>query len=232
MIEIAWLARRAVQTVARPAFEQARGKALIDFQRVKIEQVRYQRPLWAQGIVAGTDGGDAAIVENDFQFGDVLGRGAVNWGMRAAGIISNHAAQGRARTGRHIRAEAQAMGPKKIVELIQHYPRPDADSSAFQIQIVNLAVIPGEIDDEAFSDGAADESGPSAARNDRDACLPCRRDNGAGLANIARKGDADRLDLIDGGICSVELTAEIVEGDLAIRAGESCPLLCRCHRLA
>ena len=110
--------------------------------------------------------------------------------MGAGGIVGNHAAQGRARTRRHVRAETKTLWPEEIVQLVQHDAGADADGAAFRVEIADVPVVSREINDEAVADGSAGQARARAARDDRDTRLRRRLDDGAGLVRAAGNATA------------------------------------------
>ena len=229
MSQIARLAHRPGQRVAGPAFQQTRRKALGNLQRVQRSQAFQQVALSRQRVVAGADFHHAPVAGYNFQHADVIRRRAINRRVRAGRIVGNHAAQRRARTGRHVRAETESVRMQKIVQLIQHHARADADGAAFQVQVVDVPVVAREINDQAVADGSARKARARAARNDRHARLRRRLDDGAGLVRAAGKRHGQRLDLVNRRVRGVELARQIVKGDFANRRLQRGQLLIWCH---
>src|SRR5439155_13974852 len=128
----------------------------------------------------------------------------------------NHAAERSARTRGHIGSEAKTVRAEKVVQLVQDHTRPDPHHAAFDVQVCDFTVIARKINDETITDRASHQTGAGAPRNDRYARLARRLDDGAGLPRVAREGDRDRLDLIDGGVGGVELARQIIEGDFTV----------------
>src|ERR1035437_7360421 len=109
------------------------------------------------------------------------------------------------------------MRMEKIVQLVQHDTRADANGLAFQVKIVNVAVVAREINNKTVANGSARKTRSRAARNDRYTRLRRRLDDGAGLVRAAGKRHGQRLDLVNGRIRRVDLARQIVKGDVAIR---------------
>src|SRR6266851_7790217 len=63
MVEVPWLTGAAVQRITWAAFQQARRHAFLDFQGVKIDEVRHQFALLLKSVLIWSDFYDAAIVE-------------------------------------------------------------------------------------------------------------------------------------------------------------------------
>ena len=161
---------------------------------------------------------DPAISQHDFQLVDMIRGSAINWRVGAARIIGDHPAEGGPRAGRHVRPEAKPMRTQQIVQMIQHHARPHAHRAPLQIQLCDFEIVPREIDHQAVTNGTADQARARAARNDADSRLRCRFNQTAGLAGIARKGHAHRLDLVNGRIGGIELPRQVIECNGAIRA--------------
>ena len=87
-----------------------------------------------------------AIREHDLQLVDMIGSRAINRRVRAAGIVGNHPAQGRARTGRHIGPEAKSLRAEEFIELIQHDARPNPYGAPCEVKFGNLAVVARKVD--------------------------------------------------------------------------------------
>src|ERR1041385_2905842 len=97
------------------------------------------------------------------------------------------------------------MRSQEFVELIEHDARTDAHSASFQIEIGDLPKGTGEIDDEPFADGPADEPGSRAAWNYGYTHVSGGFDDGAGLTLSFWKSNGQGLDLIDRSVSGVKL---------------------------
>src|SRR5437899_5790464 len=102
---------------------------------------------------------NGTIGQNDFEFLDVIRRRSIIGGVGSARIIRNHSAEGRTRARRDIRAKAESVRTKKLIELIQDDTRSNSNRPAFEIEIGDQPQMAREIDHDAFTNGTADEPG-------------------------------------------------------------------------
>ena len=145
----------------------------------------------------GPDIHNSAIGENDLGGNDVIGGRAVNGHVRAGGIVRDHSADCRARARRDIRTETKSMGFEKRIELVEHHARADAYRTIVDIEIVDLAIVPREIDDQPVADRVPDQTRAGAAWCDRNIFVRGGADDRAGFVGAARKRHANWLDLIN-----------------------------------
>ena len=113
--------------------------------------------------------------------------------------------------------------------MIQHDAGANADRAALLVEVPDLTVVAREINDEAVADGSARKTRSRAARDDRHARLRRRPDDGTGIVRVGGKRHGQRLDLVNGRVCGVELTRQIVKSDVANRRLQSGQLLIGCH---
>ena len=76
---------------------------------------------------------DAAVREEHAQGNDMVDSLAVNDGMRAGGIVGDHAADGGAVGRRYVRGEVQSVRPYGGVEVVENAARLDADPALARI---------------------------------------------------------------------------------------------------
>ena len=189
------LAQTTVQAIAGPPLGQARRHAPPDFLLIFSQQFL---ELMAQGFqpVQAVRVGDAAVGHHHFQRKHVVPRAAIEWRMRSGGIVGDHAAEGGARAGGDIRTEPPAVRPQKVIQLIQYHPRSDAHGAPFQIQFADLAVMPGEINDQTVAQGAAGQTAARAPRNDRPSLRRGALDGFRRFAGRFGKSHPDWRDLV------------------------------------
>src|SRR5882724_10070147 len=120
---------------------------------------------------------------------------------------------------------------QKMIQLIQYHSRAHANGATLQINVRDLLIVSRKINDQSLPERPARKSRARAARNDGDAGLAGRLDDGARLFGAPRKCHRQRLDLVDRSVGCVQLPGEIVEGDLAIHRRERRDLLSRSHRV-
>ena len=171
----------------------------------------------------GPDFDNSAVCQNNFRGKNVIGGHAVNWDPRAGRIVRDHPADGGARTRGHVGAETKSMRLEKPVQLVEHDAGADAHAAIVDVEIVDLAIVPGEIDDQSFADRISDQASPGAARRDRDVFVSGSFDDGARFLAAGGKGNAERLDLVNRRVGRVKLTRQIIEMDVA--TGSADPFL-------
>src|SRR5712692_7504031 len=145
----------------------------------------------------------------------MVGRRAVNWDVRAGGIVRDHSADGGAGTRRHVWAETKSVRLEKRVQLIKHYTGADPHGAIFDVELDDLAIVPRKIDDQSFANRVAHQAGAGAARDNRNACVGRYTNNGGGLLCAFWKGRARGFNLINRRIGRVKLTGQIIKSDLA-----------------
>src|SRR6202011_5542335 len=90
----------------------------------------------------------------------------------------------------------------------------------FDVEIVDLAIVTREIDDQSFADRISNQTGAGATWRDRNGCVGCRFDDGAGFFRAARKGCAGWFDLVNRGVGRVKLPRQIIEANVAAGSGD------------
>src|SRR5712692_5301297 len=138
----------------------------------------------------------------------MVGRRAVNWDVRAGGIVRDHSADGGAGTRRHVWAETKSVRLEKRVQLIKHYTGANPHGAIFDVELGDLAIVPRKIDDQSFANRVAHQAGAGAARDNRNACVGC-------LLRAFWKGRANRLDLINRSIRRIKLSRQVIKPDVA-----------------
>ncbi len=230
MDQVSGFARATIKAVAGTVFQQAGRHVFGNLERVKINQVGNEFALLWKRVATRANGHEVAVGQHNFKLANVRGCRAVVRCVRAAGIVRDHSTQRRTRTSSNVRAKSETMGTKEVVQLIKDDARTDAHGAFFQVEVRDLAIVAGEIYDEAFPNGAACQSGARATGNHRYARLERGLNQGAGLLCAPRKTDGDRFDLIHGRVRGVKLPGQVVECDVAIRTCERRVLLCGGHR--
>src|SRR3974390_1375472 len=90
--------------------------------------------------------------------------------------------------------------------------------------------MPSEIDYEAITECSANHSSSGPSRSHRDSRMQRCLYQCASLLGIAWKSDRQWLDLIQGSVRRVQLTAHVVEGNRTSRTGKERLLLRGSHR--
>src|SRR5438552_2048253 len=158
---------------------------------------------------------DAAVRHDNFQRDHVIGCCAVDRATRTGRIIGDHSAKRGARAGCYVRSETESVRLQEIVELVQHNAGPDAGAALFKIETGDLPVVTREFNDQSSADRVPDETCSRASRSHRHGRVGCGANDCARLLRVARKRDAERLDLINGGVSRIKLSREIVETRVA-----------------
>jgi hypothetical protein len=179
--------------------------------------------------MAGSNRFDPSVGQRDFERAHVVRRRAIDRHPRAGGIIRDHSAESRARTGRDIRTETKAVWFEKGVELIEDDATADAHRSLLEIERADLSIVAREIDDQTIANCAAGEATAGTAGRDRNTRSPGRQNDCARLLCVPGEGDGCGLNLVKRGVGRVNVSGAIIEGDLAIRRNERA-LLSRRHR--
>ncbi len=177
----------------------------------------------AERLVLRTNRDYPAVRQNNLGRENVIGSCAVNRNVRTGGIVRNHTADGCARAGRDVGPETKSVRIEKRIQLIEHHTRADADAAIVDVEIVDLAIVAREIDDQSFANCVPDQACAGAARCNRNVILGGGFDNGARVLRAGWKGHAEWFDLIDRRVSGVKLAGEIVEAHIATRSAD--PLL-------
>ncbi len=164
----------------------------------------------AQRLSRRTDLNSSAVGQNDFGRNDMIGSGPVNWNTCAGRIVRDHAADGRARAGRNVGTETKPVRFEKRVYLIEHNAGADTDAAIVDVEIVDLAIVAREIDDQSFADGVPDQAGAGPARSDGNVFIGRGFDDCTRFLRAGGKGYSERLNLINGSVSGVKLASEII----------------------
>ena len=115
------------------------------------------------------------------------------------------------------------MRLEKRVELIKHDAGADAHRSIVDVEIVDLAIVAREIDDQSLANSISDQTRAGAAWRDRNVFISGGFDDRTRFLRGVGERDAKRLDLINRRVGGVKLARKIVETHIA--AGSADPLL-------
>ena len=140
---------------------------------------------------------------------------AVQHRSRAARVVRDHAADGRAARGGDVGREAQAVRLQLRVQLVEHDARLDARPALGDVHLEDAVEVLRGVDDEAGADRLAGLRRAAAARRDRDAVAAGDLDRPDDVLARARDDDAERLDLIDAGVGGIERARDGIESDFA-----------------
>src|SRR5207237_8008235 len=113
----------------------------------------------AQGFVLRPNTDYPSVRQNNFGRKNMIGSGAVDRNARTGRIICDHAADGGARAGRDVGAETKSVRIKKRIQLIEHNTGADADAAIVDVEVVDLAIVARDIDDQSLAKCVPDLSG-------------------------------------------------------------------------
>ena len=103
------------------------------------------------------------------------------------------------------------------VEMAEHDPRLNHGASAIGVDLKHVAEIFRAVEDQGSIDRLAALTGAAAAGQDRDIALACDRHCGRDILDRARHENADRLDLVNGGVGRIAAAIGAREQHLAPR---------------
>ncbi len=192
-----------------------RGVALAQGQHVDRDAVR-RRAARRVAPVPGAEPRLRAVGENGLDREHVVAHRAVAERSAAAGIIGGHPADRRARGGRDVDREPEAMALQRPVQLVEHEPRLDPAATVLDVEIQNAVQVPGIVEHQSGVHRLAALRRPAAAGGDGD---PGRARRAEGRGNVglrARHCHAQRHDLVERGVRRVAAARERVEENLAL----------------
>ncbi len=123
--------------------------------------------------------------------GDV-GGGAPGHGVRTAGVVADHPADGAARVRRRVRADGQPVLGGAGSHGAEHRAGLDGRRTGVRVDLQHLVHVPGEVQHQAGADGVAGDGGAAAARGDPDPVGRGDRHGGGGLLGLGVPGFDDR----------------------------------------
>ena len=159
----------------------------------------------------------SSIDKNNLGRNDVVGGRAVNWDVRAGGIVCDHSAERGARTCRNIGPKTKSVRLEKGVQLIEHNPGANLHRAIFDFELGDLAIVSRKIDNQSFADRVADQTRARTARDNRNARIGRRANDTACLLRASWKGRANRFDLINRRIRRVKLSRQVIKPNVATR---------------
>ena len=102
-----------------------------------------------------------------------------------------------------------------VVQVVLHEAGLHAGPQLLGVHLEDAVHVARAIEHERVVDGLAGERGPAAARQDRDAELARHLDRRLDIVGVAGNDDADRLDLVHGGVGRVEEAGSLIEADIS-----------------
>src|SRR5256885_524205 len=139
-------------------------------------------------------------------------RAAGGCAAAAAGAKKSRArADGGARAGGDVGSKTKSVRLEKRVQLIEDDTGAGAHAAFVDVEIVDLAIVAREIDDQSFADSVSNQAGTGAARRDRNVFIGRGFNDRARVLRAGWEGDAKRLDLVNRSVSGLKLADEILE---------------------
>ena len=207
----------AMEGVTWPAFEN--GARFPGFQiPTSAPELSIEPPgCVRKGNLVVVHPGQLAVKSGNGEAVEMVGSGAVTRDAGSRGVVADHAANSGAGTGRHVGTKHELVGAEELVELIEDDPGTDRHDPALPIEVPNLIVVAGEIDNEPRAKGPAHEAGSRAPGGDRDLRPGGDFKESGRLAGVLGKRHSLGKNLIDGTVGGVELAGHRVIGDFNAR---------------
>ena len=156
-----------------------------------------------------------AVVQQDLQLFDVVDRLAGEQGMRAAGVVADHAAERAAAVRRRIGSERQLMRFGGVAQRIEHHAGLHAREPADRIDLEDPVHVLREVEHHRDVAALAGEAGAGAPRQDRRVELPARRHRRDHIVGIARNDETDGNLTVVRAVGGVQRAAAAIEAHLA-----------------
>ncbi len=140
-------------------------------------------------------------------------RVAVLQAARAGGVGREHPADGAGRLASRVRGETAADFGELRIQPLQH----DARLHAHRVgsNFPNLAQMPAQVDDQPIAQRFAGDAGARPARDQRHLVFRAVAHDCLDVLGVERGDRAERLDLEDARIGTVEPAAKVIEHNLA-----------------
>src|SRR5947207_41755 len=98
-----------------------------------------------------------------------------------------------------------------FVELIQHNAGADTHAAFFEIEIIDLAVVTRELDNQPIPNCVPNQAGARATRCHRNACIGGSVNDCARFPRTAWKGNSCRFDLVNRSVSRVKLSRQVIK---------------------
>ena len=167
--QISGSAQSPVEAIARPTLDQPDWQATGNLLCIRCKQTIGSVADFGQALLAHPHPGDGAVRHDHLERREVVGRGAVNGGVGARGVVGDHAAESRPRRSRDVGPEPQAVGSEERVEVVEDHPGADLDGSGLEVEVRDTAVVAREVDHQPAAESATRETGARPPRRDLDA---------------------------------------------------------------
>jgi hypothetical protein len=130
----------------------------------------------------------AAGPVEDVELDHVGGGRAVGHGVGPAGVVPDHAAEGAAGVGRRVRAETQAVGSGRRLQIVEDHAGLDRGRRGRRIEGGDASEMAAQIGDDAGTDGVAGDRRAPAADGQRRPEVTADRRDGQELVDMPGKG--------------------------------------------
>ncbi len=152
-----------------------------------------------------------AVGEDDVLFEDVVDRLAVEHRAGAARVVGHHAADGGAAGGRDVGREAQSVRLELGVQFVEDDTRFDDGPALGDVEVEDAIAVLRGVNLQPLSDGLPGLRRPSASHRQRAAVAGTQLDDTDDVVTGARDDDAERTELVDGGVGRVECARHRIE---------------------
>ena len=166
-------------------------------------------------FAACADGHDGSVVEEDAKLFDVVYGLAAEQGMRAAGVVADHATDGAAIVGGGVGGEDELVGDEMFLQRVEDDAGLNTGELMFGIDLEDLVHVLGEIEDDGDVAALSGETGSSAAREDGSAVFSAQGDGGDDVCFVAGDDQADGDLAVVRRVGGVHGAASAVEADFA-----------------
>ena len=156
-----------------------------------------------------------AVIGEDIESFDVVVGLARHYGMHAAGIVADHAAQGAAVVAGRVRGESQMMFLGGVAQVVENHAGLHPGGAARGIDLQDVAHVAGEIEHQGDVAALSGQRSSAAAAQQGRAILARQGDGGDNVIGVAGKNYADRDLAIVGAVGGVESAAAGIKTDVA-----------------
>src|SRR5499433_2331898 len=157
----------------------------------------------------------AAVGEQRGELDDVIDGEPVRDGVRAAGVVPQHAPDGRPVRRRGVRAEEEAHGPHVRIELVLDHAGLHARPHLLAIHFEDVLHPAREVQDHRAIDRLPGERGAAAPGQHRHVLAIGELEHGLHVARVARDDHPDRLHLVHRRVGGVQQAGVLIEADVA-----------------
>ena len=161
------------------------------------------------------------VVEQHAQLFDVIDGLPRQQGMRAAGVVADHAAQRAAAMRRRVGAERQLVALRSIAQRIEHHARLDARKRLVRVDLQDSIHVLGEVQNHGNVAALAGQARASPARQHRRAEFAARRNRRLHVVRVARNHQTNGNLAIVRAVGGVQRPAAAIEAHFAAHHSRS-----------